>query len=145
MDYDDERTPLLASASRLPPAQPTLLAQLGQAYGALQAGRYPSTNQVAVIIHRILDSSLLQVETGLGATAAGEGRFSVAGRRTITDLRSLLKAIATVFEQKNARDELQNFLWHSQHASLDLQTEFGKQCMTLSFVSSSCLPKESRH
>lgn len=102
---DEERAPLLSAAAAVPsqlaaarPQDDDLLLRLGSAFGAIQAGKLPSTDQTCHALQSLLDSSLLQVD----APAVVEpSRLSTAGRQVVEDIRTLLEAVIVALKAKN--------------------------------------------
>ncbi|GAA6005836.1 uncharacterized protein JCM10292_004655 [Rhodotorula paludigena] len=112
------RLPLL-SGSDAEQADLTVTA-LAQAYGALQAGKMPTTEQVVSGVRKILNSSLLQPDVARQvANKVGGGKLSKRGRNFVVAERRVLEALARLALEKNDDDKIQQFLWDARHAGID--------------------------
>ena len=60
-----------------------------------------------------------------GGRTAGEGRFSNASRQALEDFKRILRAFQDVALNKNGKNELQELIYHSSHAEIDLHAELG--------------------
>lgn len=84
------------------------LSALAHAYGALKAGKMPTSDQLVRGIRKILASSLLQPEIGgMAAKKVGGGKLSRKGRDVVVNERRVLEAIARLVLEKNDDDKIQ--------------------------------------
>ncbi|GAA5911445.1 hypothetical protein JCM6882_005004 [Rhodosporidiobolus microsporus] len=116
------RVPLLSSQDA-EQADLSLLA-LAQAYGALKAGKLPTTDQLVSGIRKILASSLLQPEIGsVLAHKVGGGKLSNRGKAVVLNERKVLESIARLVLEKNDDDKIQKFIWQARNADLDVDVD----------------------
>ncbi|GAA6038844.1 hypothetical protein JCM8097_002924 [Rhodosporidiobolus ruineniae] len=113
------RVPLL-SRDDAEQADLNLLA-LAQAYGALKAGKLPTTDQLVGGIRKVLASSLLQPDVGsVLAHKVGGGRLSKKGKDVVVAERKVLESIARLVLEKNPDDK---FIWQARNADLDVDAD----------------------
>ncbi|GAA5830171.1 hypothetical protein JCM11251_006906 [Rhodosporidiobolus azoricus] len=116
------RVPLL-SQSDAETADLSLLA-LFQAYGALKAGKMPTTDQLVAGIRKVLSSALLQPDIGsMVAKKVGGGKLSAKGRDVVLKERKVLEAIARLVLEKNNDDKIQRFIWQARNADLNVDVD----------------------
>lgn len=112
------RVPLLGN-DNVEQADLTITA-LANAYGALQAGKMPTSDQLVQGIRKVLSSSLLQPDiAGMAARKVGGGKLSKRGRNLVVAERRVLESIARLVLEKNGDDTLQQFIWEARHADLE--------------------------
>ncbi|CAG7851697.1 SubName: Full=Uncharacterized protein {ECO:0000313/EMBL:CCA68732.1} [Serendipita indica DSM 11827] len=111
-----EREPLLPQyAPEVPPQ--SQFDKFAQIIGAIQAGKYPSQEQINKALRMLLASDLLKA-----TSIQANGPLSAHGRRIIEDTRSLVQALLTAGMEKNDDDRIQDLLWHlSQVEEVPLQ------------------------
>lgn len=74
---------------------------------ALQAGKLPTSQQLATIVQRLLKSNALQPDLGSRvAGRVGGGKLSPKGREVIVALREVLEALVRVGMEKNSDDKV---------------------------------------
>ncbi|BGP35560.1 hypothetical protein JCM10296v2_007401 [Rhodotorula toruloides] len=100
------------------------LSALAHAYGALKAGKMPTSDQLVRGIRKILASSLLQPEIGgMAAKKVGGGKLSRKGRDVVVNERRVLEAIARLVLEKNDDDKIQRFIWEARNADIDVDVD----------------------
>ncbi|GAA5902285.1 hypothetical protein JCM5296_003972 [Sporobolomyces johnsonii] len=116
------RVPLLSNRDA---AQADLTLQsLAQAYGALQAGKLPTSHQFVAFLQKTLHSSLLQPDVGsMFAGKVGGGKLSKRGREVVVDTRKVLEALARLVLQHNDDDKIQRFIWQAKNADLGVDVD----------------------
>ncbi|GAA5820864.1 hypothetical protein JCM3770_007274 [Rhodotorula araucariae] len=92
---------------------------LAHAYGALKAGKMPTTDQLVRGVRKILASTLLQPDVGgVVAKKVGGGKLSVRGRNVVLAERKVLEAVCRLALEKNPDDKFQQAVWQARHADL---------------------------
>ena len=104
------RIPLLSSNGQ---AQQTAdyasltLQNLAASYGALQAGKLPSSEQLVRYVQAALRSSVLQPEIGgMLSRKAGGAKLSKRGKEVVVDTRKVLEAVNRLILEKNDDDKV---------------------------------------
>lgn len=119
-----EREPLLRPSS--PEEQPHLsIPQLARSLAAVRAGKLPSTSQLSTLLRTFLRSPLLQIEGTIFSTTYGSGRIGTGaltkeGESVRAALRELVEALLRVAMERNAEDQLQEFIFACRKAELEL-------------------------
>lgn len=145
---ESEREPLLGT----PPEQTTLtIPNLAHSLAALRAGKLPSTLQLSTLLRAFLRSPLLQIEGTIFSTTYGSGRIGTGaltkeGESVRAALRELVEALLRAAMERNAEDQLQEFMYACRKAELEL-SEFrlgflGEKVLTTP-VSQRCLRPRS--
>lgn len=83
------------------------LEKIAQMSAAVNAGKMPSSDQLATIVQRLLKSNMLQPE--LGSRVAGKvggGRLSDKGRTLVLETRGLLEALVQFGMTHNGDDKV---------------------------------------
>lgn len=84
------------------------ISALAQAYGALQAGKLPTSEQLDRMVRKLLSSSLLQPDIGgMLSGKVGGGKLSARGRNVVVQERRVIQAIARLVLEKNQDDKIQ--------------------------------------
>lgn len=91
--------------------------QLSQSVGALKAGKLPSQDQISQIIDFVVSSDVLKATGGPSSRTA---RLGEEGSRVLEDLKNVLRAVKKWGEEKNGDDLLQNILYSTATADLDV-------------------------
>ncbi|GAA6013470.1 hypothetical protein JCM10207_008861 [Rhodosporidiobolus poonsookiae] len=116
------RVPLL-SHSDAEQADLSILA-LAHAYGALKAGKMPTTDQLVGGIRKILNSQLLQPDVGkVLAGKVGGGKLSARGRDVVLKERRALESVARLVLEKSGDDQIQRFIWQARNADVDVDVD----------------------
>ncbi|GAA5856526.1 hypothetical protein JCM5353_002185, partial [Sporobolomyces roseus] len=121
------RVPLLSSNGQ---AQQTAdyasltLQSLAGSYGALQAGKLPTSEQLVRYVQAGLRSSVLQPEIGgLLSRKAGGAKLSKRGKEVVVDTRKVLEAVNRLILEKNDDDKIQRFIWQASQADVDVDVD----------------------
>ncbi|KWU45594.1 Proteophosphoglycan ppg4 [Rhodotorula sp. JG-1b] len=100
------------------------ISALAQAYGALQAGKMPTSDQLDRMVRKLLSSSLLQPDIGgMLSGKVGGGKLSTRGRNLVVQERRVIQAIARLVLEKNQDDKIQRFIWAARHADIDVDAD----------------------
>ncbi|GAA5926641.1 hypothetical protein JCM1841_003190 [Sporobolomyces salmonicolor] len=100
------------------------LQSLAQAYGALQAGKLPTSHQFVAFLQKTLHSSVLQPDVGsMFAGKVGGGKLSKRGREVVVDTRKVLEALARLVLQHNDDDKIQRFIWQAKNADVGVDVD----------------------
>jgi hypothetical protein len=87
------------------------ISALAQAYGALQAGKMPTSDQLDRMVRKLLSSSLLQPDIGgMLSGKVGGGKLSARGRNVVVQERRVIQAIARLVLEKNQDDKIQRYV-----------------------------------
>jgi len=104
------RVPLLSSqgqAGQVADSASLTLQNLAAAYGALQAGKLPTSDQLVQYVQAALRTSVLQPELGgMVARKAGGAKLSKRGKEVVVDTRRVLEAVNRLILEKNDDDKV---------------------------------------
>lgn len=120
------RVPLLQSGQAQQAADHASLTlqNLASAYGALQAGKLPTSDQLVQYVQAALRSAVLQPENGGNiARKAGGARLSKRGKEVVVDTRRVLEAVNRLILEKNDDDKIQRFIWQASQADVDVDVD----------------------
>ncbi|GAA5971347.1 hypothetical protein JCM3765_007011 [Sporobolomyces pararoseus] len=121
------RVPLLSSsgqAGEVADSASLTLQNLSSAYGALQAGKLPTSDQLVQYVQALLRSSVLQPEIGgMVARKAGGAKLSKRGKQVVVDTRKVLEAVNRLILEKNDDDKIQRFIWQASQADIDVDVD----------------------
>ncbi|GAA5930367.1 uncharacterized protein JCM15063_004786 [Sporobolomyces koalae] len=121
------RVPLLSAngqSQRAADHASLTLQSLAASYGALQAGKLPTSDQLVQYIQAILRTSVLQPEIGgMVARKAGGAQLSKRGKELVVDTRRLLESINRLILEKNDDDKIQRFIWQASEADVDVDVD----------------------
>ncbi|GAA6064020.1 hypothetical protein JCM10212_005503 [Sporobolomyces blumeae] len=121
------RVPLLsssASAQNAADHASLTLQSLAASYGALQAGKLPTSEQLVRYVQAALRTSVLQPEVGgMVARKAGGAKLSKRGKEVVVDTRKVLEAINRLILEKNDDDKIQRFIWQASQADIDVDVD----------------------
>ncbi|GAA6024258.1 hypothetical protein JCM11491_006377 [Sporobolomyces phaffii] len=127
MSESISRVPLLSNDGQ---AQQTAdyasltLQNLAAAYGALQAGKLPTSDQLVRYVQAALRTSVLQPEIGgMVARKAGGAQLSKRGKDVVVDTRKVLEAVNRLILEKNDDDKIQRFIWQASQADIDVDVD----------------------
>lgn len=113
MSESISRVPLLSEsnqARQVADSASLTIQNLAAAYGALQAGKLPTSDQLVSFVQAALRSSVLQPEIGgMVARKAGGARLSKRGKAVVVDTRKVLEAVNRLILEKNDDDKVRFF------------------------------------
>lgn len=104
------RVPLLSNdgqTARAADHASLTLQSLAASYGALQAGKLPTSDQLVRYVQAALRSQVLQPEIGgMVARKAGGAKLSKRGKEVVVDTRRVLEAVNRLILEKNDDDKV---------------------------------------
>lgn len=84
-----------------------MLVKLSECLAAAQAGKMPSSDQLANMVQKLLKSNILQPKLGSRiAGKVGGGSLSPKGEELVASARSVLEALVRVGMEKNGDDKV---------------------------------------
>lgn len=87
------------------------LSAVAQAYGALQAGKLPTSDQFDRMVRKLLSGSLLQPDIGgMLSGKVGGGKLSSRGRNVVLQERRVIQSLARLVLEKNQDDKIQRLV-----------------------------------
>ncbi|KAK4700151.1 hypothetical protein P7C70_g6097, partial [Phenoliferia sp. Uapishka_3] len=98
------------------------LTALTHALAALKAGKLPTSDQLANIAQKVLQSNILQ--PSLGSRVAGKiggGKLSGPGRELVERAREVIQATLRLGLEKNDDNKIQRFIWAASQAEVDVE------------------------
>ncbi|KAE8232503.1 hypothetical protein CF326_g2463 [Tilletia indica] len=102
------------TAQRITPSKDTQK-KLAHVVAAIQAGKLPSQSQLSALLENIKNSPVLKEGTFERTSALSDQSARVVG-----DIKRVIEQIQRIGDSKNSDDKIQDFLYNTSRASLDV-------------------------